>query len=47
MKMTVAVIKLCESKLKLDWSPEQVSGWLKAEKGIRLSHERIYQHVLV
>jgi len=45
IKMTIAVISLCESKLKLDWSPEQVSGWLKNEEEICLSHERIYQHV--
>ena len=45
IKMTVTVINLCETKLKLDWSPEQVSGWLKIEEGMSLSHERIYQHV--
>ncbi len=44
-KMTAIVIRLCETKLKLEWSPEQVSGWLDREKGIQLSHERIYQHV--
>ena len=45
IKMTATVIKLCETKLKLDWSPEQVSGWLETEEGFCLSHERIYQHV--
>jgi IS30 family transposase len=33
-------------KLALDWSPEQISGWLKrafpADKGLRVSHETIY-----
>jgi IS30 family transposase len=24
-----------------DWSPEQISGWLAAEKNVRISHERI------
>ena len=32
--------------LKHDWSPEQISLWLKAEKGIAISHEWIYQYVL-
>ncbi len=36
---------LVESHLRQDWSPEQVSGWLAKESGIRVSHERIYQHV--
>lgn len=30
-----------EAKLHEDWSPEQVSIWLR-EQGERLSHERIY-----
>jgi IS30 family transposase len=25
-----------------DWSPEQISGWLSIEKGMRVSHEWIY-----
>ena len=45
IKMTADVITLCETKIKLDWSPEQVSGWLKIEEGICISHERIYQHI--
>lgn len=32
--------------LQLDWSPEQMSLWLKAEKMVLISHEWIYQHVL-
>jgi transposase, IS30 family len=35
-----------EQKLRLSWSPEQISGRLWLEKGIRISHETIYQHVL-
>jgi transposase, IS30 family len=38
--------KLIEQKLRLSWSPEQISGRLWLEKGIRISHETIYQHVL-
>ena len=39
---TWAIIK---EKLKLDWSPEQVSGWLKKYTMILISHERIYQYI--
>jgi transposase, IS30 family len=35
-----------ERKLRLSWSPEQISGRLRLERGIRVSHETIYQHVL-
>ena len=45
LKMTLAVIALVEAKLGINWSPEQVSGWLKQEQGITISHERIYQHI--
>jgi transposase, IS30 family len=45
LKMTLAVIDLIEAKLSINWSPEQISGWLKAEKGLSISHERTYQHI--
>jgi IS30 family transposase len=32
---------LCE-----DWSPEQVSDWLRREEGITISHEWIYRYIL-
>jgi IS30 family transposase len=35
-----------EQKLHLSWSPEQISGRLRFELGICVSHETIYQHVL-
>jgi IS30 family transposase len=35
-----------EEKLRQDWSPEQVSGWLEKCHEIRISHEWIYQHIL-
>lgn len=35
-----------EEKLRQDWSPEQVSGWLEKRQEIRISHEWIYQHIL-
>ena len=31
--------------LRMDWSPEQVSGFLRAEGIMRISHEAIYIHV--
>jgi len=36
-----------EKLLRQEWSPEQVSGRLKMEQKIGISHEWIYQHVLV
>src|SRR5688500_4685505 len=38
--------QLVEQKLFLGWSPEQISGRLRDELCIRISHETIYQHVL-
>lgn len=45
IKMTVDLIDIIEKKLEIEWSPEQISGWLLNEKSILISHERIYQHV--
>jgi IS30 family transposase len=45
IKMTTELIDLIEEKLCLDWSPEQISGWMLTEKKVLISHERIYQHV--
>jgi IS30 family transposase len=45
LKMTPALILLIEARIRLDWSPEQVSGQLEDERGILISHERIYQHI--
>jgi IS30 family transposase len=40
------VWELIETKLRMDWSPEQVSGWLNRHHAIQVSHEWIYQHIL-
>jgi IS30 family transposase len=45
-KIQGALQALVEQKLRLGWSPEQISGRLLLERGIHLSHETIYQHVL-
>ena len=38
---------IIKAKLRLDWSPEQISGWLHKNHVIKVSHEWIYQHILV
>jgi IS30 family transposase len=39
------------SKLMLDWSPEQISGWLKThypnDESLRVSHETIYRSLFI
>ena len=45
LKMTEELIMVIEAKIVLDWSPEQIAGWLKVEKSLSISHERIYQHI--
>jgi len=37
---------LIEDHVRQDWSPEQVSGWLKKHMDIQVSHEWIYQYIL-
>jgi IS30 family transposase len=37
---------LIEALIRQDWSPEQVSGWLKENYGLQISHEWIYQYIL-
>ena len=31
--------------LKKEWSPEQISGWLRRKKKLRISHETIYRYI--
>ena len=44
-KMTAAVIERIEADLRQEWSPEQIAGRLEATDGLRLSPQRIYQHI--
>lgn len=37
---------LIEEKIRMDWSPEQISGRLLKRHGIQVSHEWIYQYIL-
>jgi len=45
------VRSLVAGKLALDWSPEQISGWLKDEfpddESMRVSHETIYRSLFI
>jgi IS30 family transposase len=45
-RISVESWELIETKLRMDWSPEQVSGWLQRHHAIQVSHEWIYQHIL-
>jgi IS30 family transposase len=44
-KMTPDNIALIEARLRQEWSPEQISGWLNKEHNILISLESIYLHV--
>ena len=37
---------LVEAKIRLERSPEQISGWLKRHEAVEISHEWIYQYIL-
>ncbi|HEY2548399.1 MAG TPA: IS30 family transposase, partial [Candidatus Acidoferrum sp.] len=47
----VKLQKVVARKLVLDWSPEQISGWLKIRHGddesMRVSHETIYRSLFI
>ena len=43
-KMSTALIMRIQEKIKIDWSPEQISGRFKKE-GISISHESIYRMI--
>lgn len=45
-RITAEVWRLVERLLRQDWSPEQISGRLKKEQGLQISHEWIYHHIL-
>lgn len=44
-KMTTEMVGLIEEKVREDWSPEQVSGWLLEAQETLISHETIYRHI--
>jgi transposase, IS30 family len=45
-RITAETWDAVEGLLKQDWSPEQISGRLKKEQKVQISHEWIYQYVL-
>lgn len=51
LAVNVELRELVIEKLKLNWSPEQISGWLKVNmprrKQMRISHETIYKTLYV
>jgi IS30 family transposase len=51
LAIQVKLQKLVASKLILDWSPEQISGWLKIQypddESLRVSHETIYRSLFI
>jgi len=46
VRFSESVKEQVESLLKIDLSPEQISGYLAKDHQIKISHETIYQHVL-
>jgi IS30 family transposase len=45
--MTDELKRQINGYIELDWSPEQVSGYLKKEGEITVYHETIYQYIFV
>src|ERR1700683_1791928 len=47
----VRLQEIAAGKLILDWSPEQISGWLKSQypedESLRVSHETIYRSLFI
>jgi IS30 family transposase len=44
-KMTPEMLAVIESKLRIEWSPEQISGWLLTDQKRLISHESIYLYI--
>jgi transposase, IS30 family len=51
LAIQVSLQKIVASKLMLDWSPEQISGWLKIhypdDESMHVSHETIYRSLFI
>ena len=46
IKMTPQLKGSKDAKLRQEWSPEQITGWLRATQTVSVSHQRIYDHIL-
>ncbi|HAD0290371.1 TPA: IS30 family transposase, partial [Salmonella enterica subsp. enterica serovar Typhimurium] len=44
-RLTQAHWHIIEDYLRQDWSPEQISGRLRTDLSLEVSHERIYQYI--
>lgn len=44
-KKTPQLIAIIREKLRLQWSPVQISGWLKRQGKAHVSHETIYKYI--
>jgi IS30 family transposase len=44
-RFTAADWRLVEARITVDWSPEQVSGRLRTDRLLSISHETIYRHI--
>lgn len=46
LKMKGELVHVIENRLRLQWSPEQISGWIKRyREDESVSHETIYKHI--
>jgi len=45
IRMTAKMTKMIKAKLRKKWSPEQISGWLREERGQSISHETLYKYI--
>ena len=43
--LTKSIEKYIRSKLKEDWSPEQIAGRMKKDNGVSVAHETIYRYI--
>ncbi len=42
IKMTSSLTALIDSKIQIEWRPEQISGWLREERSIYRNHLSLY-----
>lgn len=45
IKMTPHLKRCINHKLRQEWSPEQIAGWLNDTRSMSVSHQRIYDHI--
>lgn len=45
IKMTPHLKQCINHKLRQEWSPEQITGWLKDTQSVSVSHQRIYDYI--